>query len=189
MAINILLQIFLFTTLILTASTKSFNSRIINGQDTDISDVPFQAIVMRLEFPLCSGVILNEQTIISAGYCFEMYVFFCFLRFNMSNNICCFFYEREEINAAEFQVRVGSSNRLEGGLVVNVQNIILHPKIESDPLTYNVAIVKLASSLIFNENIAAVVLPEPDNVVLPNSLATVSGFGIYDSEELLYPDK
>lgn len=72
---------------------------------------------------------------------------------------------------------------------MNVQSIILHPQIETDPLTYNVAIVKLVSPLSFTENIAAVMLAEPDIVVTPNSLATVSGFGIYDVEEELYPDK
>lgn len=48
------------------------NNRIVNGHDTDISETPYQAIVLRKEFPLCGGVIINELTVLSAGYCFEM---------------------------------------------------------------------------------------------------------------------
>lgn len=65
--------VLLLTTLILNSSSaKSVNNRIVNGHDTDISETPYQAIVLRKEFPLCGGVIINELTVLSAGYCFEM---------------------------------------------------------------------------------------------------------------------
>lgn len=86
-------------------------------------------------------------------------------------------------------MRVGSSNRNEGGIIAEVREIITHPNMETDPLTYNIAILKLVSPLSFTESIAAVTLPAPDIVVLPNSLASVSGYGIYDVEEELYPAK
>lgn len=74
MVFNGLLFTLVSTMLILITSAKSFNNKIVNGHDTDISDVPYQASVLREEYPLCSGVILNERTVISAGYDFEMFV-------------------------------------------------------------------------------------------------------------------
>uniref|UniRef100_A0A336K8Y2 CSON001568 protein n=1 Tax=Culicoides sonorensis TaxID=179676 RepID=A0A336K8Y2_CULSO len=159
--------IILSASLILGIFSMSINNRIVNGIDTDISQVPYQAYILRKGFPQCGAVILNEKTVISVGYCFDI----------------------EEIDPSEFQVRVGTSDRNEGGSVANVAEIILHPNLETDPLTNNLAIVKLATPLTFNENVKSIALPEPNIVISPNSLATVSGFGLYDEEEELYPEK
>lgn len=68
MALNAILLLLLSPTLVLTTPVKG---RIVNGHDTDITEVPFQAIILRDLFPVCSGVILSERIVISAAYCFE----------------------------------------------------------------------------------------------------------------------
>lgn len=106
----------------------------------------------------------------------------------LDNNFLAFVC-REDINEVGWNVRVGTSDRMDGGSVEVVQSIIYHPNAEEDPLAFNVALVKLAISLTFSEKVGAVMLPAPEFVVDPNAEATVSGFGIYDLEELVYPDR
>ena len=74
----ITLQIFRFFSSVLfffLIQVKTFSQeRIIGGTPIDISDRPFQVSIEQVGDHKCSGVILNEEWVLTAGHCFNLNV-------------------------------------------------------------------------------------------------------------------
>ncbi|KAL2850289.1 trypsin-like serine protease [Aspergillus pseudoustus] len=143
---------FLFFIFILSLADK----RIIGGSEIAITDAPYQAAILVYDNLIGGGSILNHNTIITASHC---------------------------VNGPtpdKFSVRVGSSNQLSGGTLVNISNITMHP-LFSQPIIYenDIAIITLAENLTYGDSIQPVGLPAHGMPGFPNTgeEVLVSGWG------------
>lgn len=75
----------------------------------------------------------------------------------------------------EIAVRVGTTYRDSGGLVIDVEDYWHHP--ELDTPDYDISVLKLDSPLTFGPTIAAVALPVLDQPIVPGEIGQVTGWG------------
>ena len=133
-------------------TSQSMNTRIVGGEDAP-DPIPWQVHVDRG----CGGTILDETTILSAAHCFNPF-------------------------RGAYYIEAG--HKVRGSLdsqKIYVKETIIHPMYnEMIPHKYDndVAILKLKSSLTFNENVQPACLPQPS--FMPENtqeLAVTSGWG------------
>lgn len=129
---------------------------IINGNEAEISDVPYQVALYHYGTFQCGGSILNEWYILTAAHCLD----FAFL-------------------PTEFVTfRAGSANNRNGGVVVQAENITIHPNFDYKTYENDVAIVKLVEPLeLNNETIQAINIVDEDFVINNFEMVQVSGWG------------
>lgn len=126
------------------------------GVEADISEVPYQVALYHYGGFQCGASILNEWYILTAAHCVD----FPFL-------------------PVEFVTfRAGSADNRDGGVIVQAENITIHPNYDYLTFDNDVAIVKLVEPLeLNNETIMAVTLADEDFVVNNLEMAQVSGWG------------
>lgn len=136
-------------------------SDIVGGQETDITEVPYQVNFRLGGQNNCGGTILNKDTILTAAHC------------------------TYGSRASDFSVAVGSSDA-NGGKVYKVSKFYQHPKFVYKTLDYDVSILKLSTPLTFGKGIQPVGgIADKEPAV--GTLALVSGWGSL-TERPSYPD-
>lgn len=125
---------------------------IVNGDDADIEDFPFQVALRTREsqFQFCGGTLLNSRYVLTAAHC----VF--------------------GAPAGEIEVLVGTADLTKGGERINVQAVRSHPEF-GQTISYDVAILRLEGSHLYPR----VYLQSPDQpeYSLPGDTATAIGWG------------
>ncbi|XP_050310294.1 trypsin 3A1-like [Anthonomus grandis grandis] len=139
--------------------------RIIGGNPADIRDYPYQVLLIIGGKPSCGGSIIREDFVLTAAHCIY------------------------DVTPDQIQIRAGTSDRTTGGQLVNVQSI-KYPEdsFNIDTFDYDVAILQLDSPLIFNEEVAAVALPDPDYDVIQGEYAVATGWGQTDPDDETLPN-
>lgn len=135
----------------------SSNQRILGGVPLNISDAPYQASLQFKGAHECGATIVSNKVVLTAAHCIEGG-----LRFF-------------------FTVRIGSTNRNEGGRVYKVDKIKLHPLYDSIEIDYDVALVFLRERLNFSESVYPITLAEAVPPVQTECL--VSGWGATDASK------
>ncbi|XP_023171146.2 trypsin alpha-3-like [Drosophila hydei] len=102
--------------------SKRVGSRIVNGQEIDISAVPWQVALLKLDRPHCGGSIYSADIVITAAHCINDKI-------------------------VHFSVRAGSSNAYEGGQVMAVDSFRVHEHFSWKTLGNDIAVVWLAEPL------------------------------------------
>lgn len=137
---------------------ENHKQRIVGGHETKIEEVPYQASIRYYSLHRCGGAIINEQTILSAAHCFDVWDFVNF--------------------RSVFNVRVGTQHRgVYLGETVRLSNIIVHPDFNATNFHYDLAILKLTSVLLWSNQIQPIQLANCNEPINVGSLATVSGWG------------
>lgn len=135
--------------------------KIVGGEDAYIEDIPYQVSLRRLFQNetvtswghTCGGFIISTDAIVTAAHCI---------------------FGRENL---KFQVRAGSDLRSQGGQVINVTKIFLHPDYQQTGYYNDIAILKLQSRLQFNSRVWSVALP-PRGLRVPDGAPLLaSGWG------------
>lgn len=125
---------------------------IVNGDDADIEDFPFQAALMvpGTDFQFCGGTLINSRYLLTAAHC----VF--------------------GAPANEIEVLLGSADLTSGGERVNVQAVRSHPEF-GQTIDYDVALLRLEGSHMRPR----VYLQHPDEPAYstPGDTATAIGWG------------
>jgi trypsin len=134
----------------------SINGRIVGGELTDISLIPYQVSVQiqrgsRFRHH-CGGSIISERFVVTASHCTQN-------------------------TRATYQIRTGSSHRGEGGQVYQVLNITNHPSYDADTTDYDVSLLELAEPIVMNDNTQVIEMVEEDEEVMADEVAIVSGWG------------
>ncbi|XP_044757150.1 trypsin-3-like [Coccinella septempunctata] len=134
--------------------TKSdFSFRIIDGMLADIKEFPYQVSIMYQGEHHCGGSIISTKYILTAAHC------------------------ANQIPAKDFSVRVGSTTIDKGGVVHEVEKVIVHPNFTSK-YENDVALLELSTPLEFNNKVRPVKLAEYRQRLPPaGTLALVSGWG------------
>ncbi|KAL6418626.1 hypothetical protein ACFW04_011949 [Cataglyphis niger] len=138
-------------------------TRIVGGKDAPFGRWPWQVSVRRTSFfgfsstHRCGGAVLNENWIATAGHCVD------------------------DLLTSQIRIRVGEydfssvQERLpyvERGVAKKV----VHPKYNFFTYEYDLALVRLESSLTFAAHISPICLPATDDLLIGEN-ATVTGWG------------
>lgn len=132
--------------------------RIVNGTDTTIERIPFQVSILFFNSQWCGASILDENTLITAAHCFDWY----FDGFNALSS---------------WTIRAGSSYWAEGGEVIQLESVVRHEQYDPDTFDFDVAIVKLSSSVTFSDSVQRVLLAQSGSELAAGQDVQVSGWG------------
>lgn len=138
-------------------------TRIVGGKDASFGRWPWQVSVRRTSFfgfsstHRCGGAVLNENWIATAGHCVD------------------------DLLTSQIRIRVGDYDfssvqerlpYIERGIAKKV----VHPKYNFFTYEYDLALVRLESSLVFALHISPICLPATDDLLIGEN-ATVTGWG------------
>lgn len=137
--------------------------RIIGGNEIDIADRPFHVAVNVRGEQICSGAILNQNSIVSAAHCI-----------------------RESISS--YSIRAGSTSQFKGGVVIDVKQNIDHPLYNGTTFDNDITILKLVSPLTFTDKIQPAKFAEKGFEVPDGGICVVSGWGDQELGTGTYPE-
>ncbi|XP_017773878.1 PREDICTED: trypsin-7-like [Nicrophorus vespilloides] len=129
------------------------DDKIVGGEQVSIDTFPYQVSLQYYGKHICGGTILNPQHIVTAAHC------------------------TNGLRARYFTVRAGSSEHVRGGQLVQVDRIHQHPLYNTQPLDYDVTVLKLKKPLIMGNGVMAVNLVPADTALTPGTVGFISGWG------------
>ncbi|XP_044764041.1 trypsin-1-like [Coccinella septempunctata] len=135
------------------------DDRIVGGRPADITEFPYEVSIQYLDEHNCGGSILTPNFVLTAAHCFD------------------------GVFANQTFVRAGSSLILEGGTLLEVEEILIHPNFSFIFFDgYDVSLLRLKKNLTYSDKIQPVKLPEitpstRGSSVLDGSIATLAGWG------------
>ncbi|XP_034021358.1 chymotrypsin-like protease CTRL-1 isoform X2 [Thalassophryne amazonica] len=136
-----------------------FNTKIVGGQDATLGSWPWQAVVRR-QNALCGGSLISSLWVLTAAHCFES---------NSTSGVRVLF--------GTLTISGGNQNSVER----TVSQVIVHPDYNQRPNDNDVALLKLASSVDFNDFVTPVCLAA-DGSIINNGIQTwVTGYGTTSS--------
>ncbi|XP_065090068.1 trypsin-3-like [Ochlerotatus camptorhynchus] len=147
--------VFLISVLASVLAAPRTETRIVGGQDTTIDQHPYQVSLRRLGTHTCGGSILSISTVLTAAH--------------------CVYYTNAE--ATDFSIRVGSTLRNEGGQLITVGELIIHPNYDDWTLEWDISVLKLAVNLVLGEMVAPIALPNNNLKVSHGTIASIAGWG------------
>ncbi|KAM3967800.1 trypsin CFT-1-like [Aphomia sociella] len=140
------------------AAVPSNPQRIVGGSVTTIDQWPEMTSLLyswngASYSQACGGAIINNRSVLSAAHCF---------------------FGDATIN---WRVRVGSTFANSGGSVHNTNQIIIHPSYNTRTLDNDVAILRVASPFIFNNNVRAASIAGSNYNLADNQVVWATGWG------------
>ncbi|XP_022130332.2 trypsin CFT-1-like [Pieris rapae] len=144
--------------------------RIVGGTETTIDKHPSAAILLDYNQNLnhhwhkCSAVIVNVRSVVTAAACV-----------------------REFIPVTTWRVRVGSSFLSSGGVIHTASRLFLHPDYNMCTRDNDIAIIRLATAIEYNENVQRASIAGKNYIVYENQAVVAVGWGIYD--QVTYPGR
>ncbi|XP_015431006.1 PREDICTED: trypsin-1-like [Dufourea novaeangliae] len=124
------------------AVANCFSPRIVGGSNTTIDKYPYQVSIHVRDKLVCGGSLISPDWVLTAAHCIY----------------------RE--TASSLQIRVKSTFNSQGGTVINgIRNAIAHPMYNTGTLEYDVALIKLPTSIKFDVNAKPIALASRGMVV------------------------
>ena len=135
-----------------SGASPAGTAAIVNGDDADIEDFPFQIALMipGTNFQFCGGTLINSRYVLTAAHCV----------FGRSAN--------------DMEVLLGSGDLTSGGERVAVQAIRNHPEF-GETIDYDIAILRLEGSHLYPR--VYVQHPDEPDYSAPGDTATAIGWG------------
>uniref|UniRef100_A0A1Y9IV55 Peptidase S1 domain-containing protein n=1 Tax=Anopheles minimus TaxID=112268 RepID=A0A1Y9IV55_9DIPT len=130
------------------------NAKIFGGRDANIQDFPYQLSLRRSGVHACGASVISLRWALSAAHCT---------------------YPQPQTN--EISLRAGSSNRLFGGTIISVAQIVNHPRFSEYTIEYDVSLLQTVTD-IMGQFIAPVALPPATSGFAPGTGANVTGWGL-----------
>ncbi|KAH8238451.1 hypothetical protein KR032_006944, partial [Drosophila birchii] len=124
----------------------SINGRVVGGVDAAKSQFPHQISLRNGGSHSCGGSIISRNFILTAAHCVTNQ--------DSDGNYVA-------VAAERLSIRAGSNDRLSGGVLVQVAEVIFHEGYGSH-LRNDVALLRLETPLIYSTNIQAIDLPTAD---------------------------
>jgi trypsin len=136
------------------------------GETVEINKAPDQVAILKDNGHWCGGTMLSKRTVLTAAHCVKC-------------------------SKCDFKIRAGSSFKSSGGLVVKVQNIIVHPKYTGKPsydYDYALLILNKVGDRDFPDVVRHAKLPAKDDKIEVGQLMQVAGWG-YISMKIEEPEQ
>ncbi|XP_055918898.1 trypsin beta-like [Eupeodes corollae] len=127
------------------------DGRIVGGEETSISEFPYQLSLMKYGSHSCGASLLSPTIAVTAAHCVV------------------------SASASSLTIRAGSSSNKSGGIVVKVAALKYHPQYKSSNMQYDAAVLKLAEALPLGDTISTIQLVKKAPV--EGTKAIVSGWG------------
>ncbi|KAE8742324.1 hypothetical protein FOCC_FOCC012124 [Frankliniella occidentalis] len=138
-----------------STTTVAIGMRIVNGDDVDIVDYPYQVSIEKSGRHSCGGAIISKNWVISARHCFPG-----------SNSE----------KAMDFRVRAGSTLRQFGGSLHPVDRILVHPGPAG--YDYDISVLHVTKPFEFSQTVQQGELPpQVDGPVPARRRVQVTGYG------------
>lgn len=161
----------LFVTCVILAavSASSLNdfynprNRIVGGVEVDITERPFQLALNVYGGQMCGATIVNADTIVTAAHC-------------------------SGYSTSAYSIRAGSTSQYQGGVEVDVKQVIIHPRYNANTFDNDIAVMKLVNPLTFSDKIQPAKLADKGFVIPDGDMVTVSGWGDLASGGGSYPE-
>ncbi|XP_065367071.1 transmembrane protease serine 9-like [Calliphora vicina] len=131
------------------------DGRIVGGEATSISYVPWQISLQRSGSHSCGGSIYNSKIIVTAAHCLQ------------------------SVSASVLKIRAGSSYWNSGGVVVSVAAFKNHEGYNPRTMVNDIAVIRLSSSLTMSSTIRPIDLAT--SAPPTGAAASVSGWGTTSS--------
>jgi len=155
----------IFITLANVGAEFQENGRVIGGEEVSITDLPWQVSLVGSYGHFCAGSIINRRTILTAAH--------CLFRTGYEG------YERS------IRVRVGSTNRNRGGILMRVKKALRAPNYGNpSPYENDIGILILWIPLFYNKYVQPIALPKQNEDIAVDETVVVSGWGINSTEYL-----
>ncbi|KAH8291584.1 hypothetical protein KR018_001721, partial [Drosophila ironensis] len=135
------------------------NGRVVGGEDAAKGQFPHQVSLRNSGSHSCGGSIISRNFILTAAHCVTGDA-------DENGNHVAY-------SADRFTIRAGSNDRFSGGVVVEVSEVIFHEEYRN--LRNDVALLRLATPLIFSDNIQPIALPSANTPADADII--VSGWG------------
>ncbi|XP_075978588.1 trypsin-7-like [Anticarsia gemmatalis] len=134
---------------------------IYGGNNVSIKDFPYQVSIYigkgdQDDHFNCGGSIISNNYILTAAHCLE------------------------DMQVSQVVVRAGSAD-LKTGTIIKITDMILHPDYNIDTIDNDVAVIRTAAPIEFNDVIQPIRLPNSNGALEVGSLITVSGWGVTES--------
>lgn len=145
---------FILTVAIPRLHIPAAGGRIVDGDNANIQDYPYQVSIEYNGKYICSGSIIHELHVLTAAHCTDLRLI------------------------KDFKVRTSTSEQKKGGLLIDVDNICQHSKY--DPLTfeYDVSVLTLTHNITFGPNAKAILLANDTAApIAEGTIANVTGWG------------
>lgn len=130
------------------------DNRIVQGENVEIENVPYQVLLygsIQNGIRYCGGVIISPLVILTAAHCVS------------------------DLKALQIKIRIGSSNRYNGGIIKTVAEVIVHKRFTRPNPNNDISLLIISGNLTFSNKIQAAELPEHD--IQSNEVAIISGWG------------
>ncbi|KAG7197992.1 hypothetical protein KM043_016217 [Ampulex compressa] len=150
------LFLFAFLALSSAATLRGNEPRIVNGEDAQPGERPFQiSLQTQLDSRhFCGGSILNKNYVITAAHC-------------VANK-----------PSSSIKVVAGTINLREGGSVHQIEQVIVHEEYDpSNSWLNDIALLKVKTPFVMSEHVSPVPMPKYGDVVDTNAVAVTSGWG------------
>ncbi|XP_028040514.1 trypsin-like [Bombyx mandarina] len=129
---------------------------------TDTLNYPYMAAVIINGRLWCAGAIVDVNWVVTAAHCLNYVLQVSALK-SLKNYV---------------KLRVGSALPHEGGVLVDVEGVVRHPKFEEEPVPHaDVALLKLSTNLEFTPHVSLIKIYEGTKEPYAQSFVTVSGWG------------
>ncbi|VVC99412.1 vitellin-degrading protease-like [Leptidea sinapis] len=138
----------------LTASNPDVeDTRIVGGDDIDITAVPYQVSLLFRGRHTCGGAIIASDLVVTAAHCLIGS------------------YPRD------LQIRAGSSSSTSGGDVYQVGDFVYHANFTYSKMDCDVGLLWLSTPFVFTDRVAPIELFDQDEEIDDNDLTVVTGWG------------
>ncbi|KAF2885457.1 hypothetical protein ILUMI_20737 [Ignelater luminosus] len=128
------------------------DGRIVGGENADIEDFPYQLSLQHYGSHTCGASIISTTRAVTAAHC------------------------TDGSSTSSFTVRAGSSKREQGGQVVQVQEVNIHPDFDYWIIDYDVSVLRLPK-LTFESGINAIALHPIGAELAVGTNGIISGWG------------
>ncbi|XP_034097284.1 trypsin-7 [Drosophila albomicans] len=128
------------------------DGRIVGGVETTIEEYPYQISLQR-SYHMCGGSLIGERVVLTAAHCVDSSTTF------------------------SAKVRIGSTRKETGGVLVPIKRVHRHPKYNSQIIDYDFAVLELEQYNATSITQAFVQLPEQNDDIDDGTLVTISGWG------------
>ncbi|CAC5385714.1 unnamed protein product [Mytilus coruscus] len=152
-----------FVVIFMAAGTRSAVTKIVNGENADIADCPWQISLQRNENGgdwehICGGSIIDERWILTVAHCFE-----------------------NHLTASNYRIAAGSSFLSQMTVYRSVKQIFVHENYKK-PLEYDndIMLLELRTPLSFRSTINKISLDDSQSNIFVGDNCKVSGWGNVD---------